>query len=334
MKIYTKKILNILTTLKHDFPEQINYSEGFANGALFKLNKEGAFANPLDEILLIEVDNLNNQLNEILLELTNLINVIKGEMRVIYPYNSMLIQLNQDFIPYEWLRIIYLHKDNQKRNLNINDWFEKLNEKVNFFNDWVTNGYPEIYKLNYFYHPKIFFEKLKLYFCRLENKINEKDCKTPDMVELIFNPLIKHSNDIIIDGLIIEGASLKIKDKQFYIKPDNKLNKIQNVNLGYKIIHLNEKKPLTNRSEISESEIDNDKDNPIFKEEFYLSKKNNFNEGKINVPLVVENKNDFEPYITEIDNIGEITCYFDGNLTEKEKENMKINSCRFILKDE
>ena len=334
MKIYTKKILNILSNLKHDFPEQINYGEGFANGTLFKLNKEGSLANPLDEILIIEVDNLNNQLNEILLELTNLINVIKGEMKVIYPYDSMIIQLNQDFIPYEWLRIIYLHKDNHKRNLNINDWFEKLNEKVKFFNDWVVNGYPEIYKLNYFYHPKLFFEKLKIYFCRLENKLNEKDGKTPDMIELIFNPLIKHSNDIIIDGLILEGASLKIKDKQFYIKPDNKLNKIQNLNLGYKIIHLNEKKPLTNRSEISENEIENDKDNPMFKEELYLSKKNNFIEGKVIVPFVIENKNDFEPYITEVDFIAEITCYFDTNLTEKEKENMKINSCRFILKDE
>ena len=63
-------------------------------------------------------------------------------------------------------------------------------------------------------------------------------------------------------------------------------------------------------------------------------RKNSFIEGKICVPLVVENKNDFEPYITEIDYIGEIICYFDANLTEKEKENMKINSCRFILKDE
>jgi hypothetical protein len=72
----------------------------------------------------------------------------------------------------------------------------------------------------------------------------------------------------------------------------------------------------------------------MLKEELYLTEKNNLNEGKVIVPLIIENNDDFEPYITEIDNIGEITCYFDGNLTEKEKENMKINSCRFILKDE
>ena len=335
IKIYTKKILQILNIIKHDYPEQINYGEGFANAALFKLNKEGGYANPLDEVLIIEIDTLNNQLNEIFLELTNLINVIKGEMRVIHPYNSMIVQLNQNYCPYEWLRIIYLHKDNHKINLNINDWFKKLNEKITFYNDWVINAYPKIYSLNNFSHPKIFFEKLKLYFCRLENKSNEKDGKTPDMIELIFNPKVKNSNDIIIDGIILENAFLTEKDNLFYIKPDNHLNKVPSMHLGYAFHNFNEKKDILERNEFSESEIDKskNKDNPMLKEELYLTEKNNLNEGKVIVPLIIENNDDFEPYITEIDYIGEIVCYFDPTLNDREKENMKINSCRFILKN-
>ena len=71
----------------------------------------------------------------------------------------------------------------------------------------------------------------------------------------------------------------------------------------------------------------------MLKEELYLTEKNNLNEGKVIVPLIIENNDDFEPYITEIDYIGEIVCYFDPTLNDREKENMKINSCRFILKN-
>ena len=256
-------------------------------------------------------------------------------MRVIHPYNSMIVQLNQNYCPYEWLRIIYLHKDNHKINLNINDWFKKLNEKITFYNDWVINAYPKIYSLNNFAHPKIFFEKLKLYFCRLENKSNEKDGKTPDMIELIFNPKVKNSNDIIIDGIILENAFLTEKDNLFYIKPDNHLNKVPSMHLGYAFHNFNEKKDILERNEFSESEIDKskNKDNPMLKEELYLTEKNNLNEGKVIVPLIIENNEDFEPYITEIDYIGEIVCYFEPSLNDREKENMKINSCRFILKN-
>ena len=352
-KIQIKKVYNIIFQIKNNFPEFINYSEGFYNQSLFKLNKQGNFSNPMDEILLYEIKNLNNKLQKLNEEIFNILNVIKGEMRILKPYDSIINDLNNEIIPKEWLKIIYDNYDVNNKNEKeeeINDFLIILKERIDYYQKWLDSGINEIYNLKYFSNVKLLFNYFKIYFCRCENKhLNDKKF-TPEQIELVFNlnknSIKNYKENFKIEGLeLINAELIKDENDNYYINDLNKGNKsidLPQIILGYKIIQFNNNNNENKKNSVNSINNNNNNKNsnnePILKEE-------NFNENNYcdnNIENNVNNFKEIEIFNKEIENLlfekeslGKIKIeYFNKeNITEEHKENMEMKGIKIYVKN-
>ena len=160
-----------------NFPEQIRIGEGISAISLFKLNKQGNFANPLDESLLCELSNINTSLSLVEKDIDNILSILRGEMTFADEYANMMLCISENKVPSQWLR---LTTANMQSTIAFGEWRQNLKAKVDYFNEWVTTGSVNIYHLPYFSNTKLFFANLRMFFCRRNTDI------TPDSVNLQF----------------------------------------------------------------------------------------------------------------------------------------------------
>ena len=167
---------------------------------LFKIEKNGMFINPLDELLIEEVTSLNNLKNE---------------------YKNKLVQLNDNlnkskFINEELFEKIITENDIEN---NIN----YINEKYNFYKEWLKEGELKKYFFKYINNIKLFLYLLKFKHYKKEisllNKY-EKNIESKTLDKIYINFSLKNSSDNSIE---ITGLSFNLNDKYELLLVDNHL---------------------------------------------------------------------------------------------------------------
>ena len=335
-------INNNLNILRSKFQEKIYYifntdnmndeKNENINQFLFKVNKNNMYNNPLDESLLNEIKFYNNYLDLFQNEINKLINIITNKMNYNEKYKEIFIKLFNDEIPNN-LNFI----NNQHEKIKLKEFETLLSKRINFIKNWIKNGNILNYNLSYFTNKKLFFNFLKMKFCRKYYEDNFFSKITPDMIKLNFiytkyknfdelekdvegkkNLLETNNNEIIfIDGMYIKNANIDYENYIIDISENqkNKINKMNIVGVTYNLIHY--KIIKDEDSEEEESEENEEEKNENTNNENNIEKEDNNNikkEHEIKINIIDKNINDeddnvlgsFEYKCKNIININEI----------------------------
>ena len=230
-KIDIKVISDRLKDLKQNLPDLLNTTD--ANQALFKINKYNELFNPLDECLQKEIDCFNNFIYKIEDDINSILSVLKGDMVLIQKFYDMISSLNRNVVPKEWKLSKY-----QNKGMEIKDWIKKIKRRYDFLNNWILEGYSNIYDLSLLSNDKLFMTLLPIYFqkklgdekissdkIKLHFKLTKYD-KPIDVTEEVMYEFKKSNNDndfIFIRGLKLKGfESYKEEDREIKTFKENK----------------------------------------------------------------------------------------------------------------
>ena len=335
-------INNNLNILRSKFQDKIYYifntdnmndeKNENINQFLFKVNKNNMYNNPLDESLLNEIKFYNNYLDLFQNEINKMINIITNKMNYNEKYKEIFIKLFNDEIPNN-LNFI----NNQHEKIKLKEFEILLSKRINFIKNWIKNGNILNYNLSYFTNKKLFFNFLKMKFCRKFYEDNFFSKITADMIKLNFiytkyknfdelekdvegkkNLLETNNNEIIfIDGMYIKNAYIDYENYIIDISENqkNKINKMNIVGVTYNLIHY--KIIKDEDSEEEESEENEEEKNENINNENNIEKEDNNNikkEHEIKINIIDKNINDeddnvlgsFEYKCKNIININEI----------------------------
>ena len=229
-KIDIKVISDRLKDLKQNLPDLLNTTD--ANQALFKINKYNELFNPLDECLQKEIDCFNNFIYKIEDDINSILSVLKGDMVLIQKFYDMISSLNRNVVPKEWKLSKY-----QNKGMEIKDWIKKIKRRYDFLNNWILEGYSNIYDLSLLSNDKLFMTLLPIYFqkklgdekissdkIKLHFKLTKYD-KPIDVTEEVMYEFKKSNNDndfIFIRGLKLKGfESYKEEDREIKTFKEN-----------------------------------------------------------------------------------------------------------------
>ena len=286
VKFDFKKIKKYLLKLEEKIPMEIPYiiqdnqieleNTQTINQSLFKKNKFGIYFNSLDESLYYEIKLLNEKIDNIHKEKTNIMNMITGKIYYNKEYYKILNYLNEDKIPP--LLNVYNNINYLNINHNINIYMKIIDNRINNFKKWLKNGFLECYHLPIFTNIELFFHCLKMNFSRKYYGENDFSKVTPDMVILkfiltkykTFDELASNENEmkhyqnlykneiIWVDGLVLNNAYLSKNNKDIFYNNVNKevKNKMNVIGISYTI-----KKYEDNESESNSENEDNEEEN-------------------------------------------------------------------------
>ena len=264
------KINQILLKMEENIPYDIPYltkenaveleNQETINPALFKKNKYGLYFNGLDEILYYELILFNEKLVKIHYEISNIINMIKGELNYKNEFFDIFNELNKNCVP----AILNIYNDISYLNipLNINKYMKIINNRITFYKEWLREGHLKYYHLPIFTNIELFIYSLKMNFCRKYYGENDFSKITPDRIMLKFiytkfrtyedlssnekvmkNYKNLYKNEIIwVDGFILNNANISengiliVNNEQNNIK-----NKLNIIGITYNVEQIMEK---------------------------------------------------------------------------------------------
>ena len=287
IKFDLKKIYEYLIKMEESIPIEIPYiiqdnlieleNTETINQSLFKKNKFGIYFNCLDESLYYEIKLLNDKINEVHKEITNIINMIKGKTNYNNEYYKIIKYLNDDKIP----PLLNIYNNINYLNIphNINFYLKIIENRINIYKTWLRDGQLECYHLPVFTNIELFFHCLKMNFSKKYYGENDYSKVTPNMIVLRFIPTRYktfselsakeneleyykdlYKNEIIwADGLVLNNACLSKNNKDIFYNNANKdiKNKMNIVGITYTI----EKYEDSNGDCESNSGEDNDNEN-------------------------------------------------------------------------
>ena len=214
LKININTVLERLNELKKNIPDLLNTTE--ANPALFKINKYNELFNPLDEVLQGEINHFNNFIQNLENDINSLLNVMKGEMILIDKYHNMIKCINKDIVPNEWSLSKF---PSVGKKINLNEWMEKIKKMYDYLNNWIFEGFSNVYDLSLINNDRLFLNLLPIYFQKKlpEGKISSDKIKLhfkltkyenkDEINEDIINEFKKNNNNN--DFLFITGLKLR-----------------------------------------------------------------------------------------------------------------------------
>ena len=144
----------------------------------------------------------------------------------------MISSLNRNVVPKEWKLSKY-----QNKGMEIKDWIKKIKRRYDFLNNWILEGYSNIYDLSLLSNDKLFMTLLPIYFqkklgdekissdkIKLHFKLTKYD-KPIDVTEEVMYEFKKSNNDndfIFIRGLKLKGfESYKEEDREIKTFKEN-----------------------------------------------------------------------------------------------------------------
>ena len=329
-KIDIKVVSDILKDLKQNLPDLLNTTE--ANQVLFKINKYNELFNPLDECLQKEIDSFNDYINKIEEDINSLLSVLKGDMVMIEKYYEMIKSLNRKAIPKEWSLSKYSTKE-----VDTKEWTKKLKKIYDFLNNWILEGYSNIYDLSLLFNEKLFMTLLPMYFQKKlgEEKISSDKIKLHfkltkyekpiDVTEEVMYEYKKSNNDndfIFIKGLKLKGfESHKEEDRELKTFKENEESKDESlpiVVITYSVEDY-QYETMNQKEEESEEEEDEDEEEIQMNEEVKEENKNENPQQSGNGPKDDEENIDKNEENNDNNNISN-----EGN--NEENNNIEINN--------
>ena len=265
-----KKINQILLKMDENIPYDIPYltkenaveleNQETINPTLFKKNKYGLYFNGLDEILFYELILFNKKLVKIHHEISNIINMIKGEYNYKKEFFDIFNELNNNCVP----AILNIYNDISYLNipLNINKYMKIINNRITLYKEWLREGNLKYYHLPIFTNIELFIYSLKMNFCRKYYGDNDYSKITPDRIMLKYiytkfktyedlssdenvmkNYKNLYKNEIIwMDGFILNNANISENGILILNKEQNKIKtKMNIIGVTYNVEQIFEK---------------------------------------------------------------------------------------------
>ena len=157
-------------------------------------------------------------------------------MVLLQKFFDMISSLNRNEVPKEWNLSKY-----QNKGIEIKDWMKKIKRRYDFLNNWILEGYSNIYDLSLLSNEKLFMTLLPIYFqkklgdekissdkIKLHFKLTKYD-KPIDVTEEVMYEFKKSNNDndfIFIRGLKLKGfESYKEEDREIKTFKENEESK-------------------------------------------------------------------------------------------------------------
>ena len=169
--------------------------------------------NPINNLLYQEAEKYNKLISIIKNDLVSYEKALKGHITITASIVQGINALTEDKIPQAWL-CMYLSTK------TFMHFLEDLNQRVEFFRQWITNGlYTPHYYLGYFTNPIAFITAIKQRFSLL-NKVayNNVTLQFKVINDVGEDKSSKNSNGYSIKGIMIEGGcwdkkNMGIKDE-------------------------------------------------------------------------------------------------------------------------
>ena len=175
-KIMISNIVERITELKRSLPDLLNTTE--ASSTLFKINKYNELFNPLDECLTKEINAFNKYVSTLFDDISNLMNVINGNMLLISEYFDMIKDINNNIVPKKWK--LYKFNKNSDKYKDMDSWVNQIKHIYDVFNKWIFDGFLNVYDLSIFNDEKLFITLLPIYF---QKKLPEsKNCSSDKII--------------------------------------------------------------------------------------------------------------------------------------------------------
>ena len=314
------KIKKNLNDLQEKIPHYIPYkiqeyaidldSEDSINPSIFKKNKYGLYFNSLDDCLYNEIIYFNKKLELFHNEINIIISMINGERLYNNLYYNNFLILNKDLIPFE-LNIININENIEENpinkinnnNLNIKSFIRIITYRIKLFKSWLKEGYLRYYHLPLFHNIQLFFNDLRIHFCKKYYGENDYSKITPEMICLKFittkcstyeelcssedrnldyyNKL--YNNEIIwVNGLILQNAKIDPDYCQYLIVNKNNEKTSQKMNIVgityYIYKYKNEEGDNVNNEKENNEEENEDTNGNENKTESNMSESKNYNE--------------------------------------------------------
>ena len=210
-KIIINTIIERLTELKRSLPDLLNTTE--ASSTLFKINKYNELFNPLDECLTKEINAFNKFVSTLFDDISNLMNVINGNMLLISEYLDMIKDINNNIVPKKWK--LYKFNKNSDKYKDMDSWLSQIKHIYDIFNKWIFDGFLNVYDLSIFNDEKLFITLLPIYF---QKKLPESQACSSDKIILNFKLTKYDSNEEITEEIINDYKKANNNQEFIFIK--------------------------------------------------------------------------------------------------------------------
>jgi dynein heavy chain len=245
-----------ISEIREKLPLPINISEE-AGIAVFKLNKQGEYVNPLDESLKHEIEAYNKYLALIKHKLDVLDSTVKGQYLITNKFIAKIMSISKGQITDDFI--------NGHINLttrNIDEWLNVLNKRLSILREWLAHGQLGVYPADLFYNFKLFM------LCQTINLARRFEL-TPDQVKLSVyfssESDIDYNTTFICSGFIMDNAS-------FDVEMDRIVTDISgNVKCPLIAISIDLSEPVKkedDEEEEEENQLDKEIDIPIYDGDF------------------------------------------------------------------
>jgi len=165
-------------------------------------NKKFDNSEPINVTLNHELNKFNILLTIIKETMTTLLSALQG--RVLYDEQMRLLckSILSNRIPKEWLPNSY------PSTYSLSVYLQDLKTRVSFFDNWLRNGRPTVFRLGAFFHPEEFLSSIMQYYSRKHNVTYDHLVWSSSILDFVSpGDITSHPNDgVYIDGVIIEGA--------------------------------------------------------------------------------------------------------------------------------
>ena len=186
-------LLELTKSLLHKLPENLNTDRGHPE--LFVKAEYGLIPS-LSTVLLQEVDKYNILLSQVRNSLKQLRKAIKGQVLMSDQLDKTYNQLLNSEVPWVWKKVAYPSLK------SLGSWMQNLKERVEFINNWLTKGTPEVYWLPGFFFPHSFITGvLQTHSRKYKVPIDDLNFK----FEVLENYQERHDG-VCVEGLFLDGA--------------------------------------------------------------------------------------------------------------------------------
>jgi dynein heavy chain len=190
-----ERTLNEVEKIKEKIPPSIDI-----HALKFRFRNDD---NPLNVVLIQEIQRYNTLLDAITKSLISLARGIRGEEVISPSLEAMMKDFADNKVPKEWTFAYFSLKP-------LASWITDLGERYNFFQQWVQMGFPFVYWISAFTYPTGFTTSLLQRFSRKSTSGNA----SIDRLEFDFQPDRRAVEEIMsevkegayIRGFYLEGA--------------------------------------------------------------------------------------------------------------------------------